>query len=500
MRKKTPPEARETRETAMSSTVIKNGTVVTADLSYEADVKIEGGVITEIGKGLKGDKVLDATGCYVMPGGIDPHTHLEMPFMGTYSSDDFESGTRAAMSGGTTMVVDFVLPGQGQGLMDAAQMWHNKSGRAHCDYSYHMAVTWWGQQVWEDMEDAVKAGMTSFKHFMAYKGALMVNDDEMYQSFKRVGDLGGLAMVHAENGDVVAELTAKLIAEGNTGPEGHAYSRPPQVEGEATNRAIMIADMAGVPLYVVHTSCEEAHEAIRRARAAGKRVWGEPLIQHLTLDESEYFHPDWDHAARRVMSPPFRNKQHQDSLWAGLQSGSLSVVATDHCAFTTEQKRFGLKSFAQIPNGTGGLEDRMPMLWTHGVNTGRLTPNEFVAVTSTNIAKILNCYPKKGAVLVGADADLVVWDPKKEKTITASAQQSAIDYNVFEGQKVTGLPRFTLSRGHVGFDDGKVVPKEGHGQFVARAPRPAVNRALSQWKDLTAPRPVTRSGMSATGV
>lgn len=484
----------------MSSTVIKNGTIVTADLSYEADVRIEGGVIVEIGKGLKGDTTLDATGCYVMPGGIDPHTHLEMPFMGTYSSDDFESGTRAAMSGGTTMVVDFVLPGQGQGLMDAAQMWHNKSGRAHCDYSYHMAITWWGQKVWEDMEASVRAGMTSFKHFMAYKGALMVNDDEMYQSFKRVGDLGGLAMVHAENGDVVAELTAKLIAEGNTGPEAHAYSRPPQVEGEATNRAIMIADMAGVPLYVVHTSCEDAHEAIRRARQQGKRVWGEPLIQHLTLDESEYFNSDWDHAARRVMSPPFRNKKHQDSLWAGLQSGSLSCVATDHCAFTTEQKRFGLKSFAQIPNGTGGLEDRMPMLWTHGVNTGRLTPNEFVAVTSTNIAKILNCYPKKGAVLVGADADLVVWDPKKEKTISAKTQQSAIDYNVFEGQKVVGLPRYTLSRGRVGYEDGKVIGKEGHGQFVAREARPAVNRALSAWKDLTAPRPVQRSGMSPTGV
>lgn len=484
----------------MSSTVIKNGTIVTADLSYEADVRIEGGVIVEIGKGLKGDTTLDATSCYVMPGGIDPHTHLEMPFMGTYSSDDFESGTRAAVSGGTTMVVDFVLPGQGQGLMDAAQMWHNKSGRAHCDYSYHMAITWWGQKVWEDMELSVKAGMTSFKHFMAYKGALMVNDDEMYQSFKRVGDLGGLAMVHAENGDVVAELTAKLLAEGNTGPEAHAYSRPPQVEGEATNRAIMIADMAGVPLYVVHTSCEDAHEAIRRARQQGKRVWGEPLIQHLTLDESEYFNPDWDHAARRVMSPPFRNKKHQDSLWAGLQSGSLSCVATDHCAFTTEQKRFGVKSFAQIPNGTGGLEDRMPMLWTHGVNTGRLTPNEFVAVTSTNIAKILNCYPKKGAVLVGADADLVVWDPKKEKTISAKSQQSAIDYNVFEGQKVVGLPRFTLSRGRVGYEDGKVIGKEGHGQFVAREARPAVNRALSAWKDLTAPRPVQRSGMSPTGV
>ena len=484
----------------MSATIIKNGTVVTADLSYKADVRIEGGKITEIGANLTGGTVLDATGCYVMPGGIDPHTHLEMPFMGTYSADDFESGTRAALSGGTTMVVDFVLPGQGQGLMDAAQMWHNKSGRANCDYSYHMAVTWWGEKVWEGMEESVKAGITSFKHFMAYKGALMVNDDELFSSFRRVGDLGGLAMVHAENGDVVAELTAKLLAEGNTGPEGHAYSRPPQVEGEATNRAIMIADMAGVPLYVVHVSCEDAHEAIRRARAAGNRVWGEPLIQHLTLDESEYFNPDWDHAARRVMSPPFRNKEHQASLWAGLMSGSLSVVATDHCAFTTEQKRFGVGNFAKIPNGTGGLEDRLPMLWTHGVGTGRLTPNEFVAVTSTNIAKILNLYPKKGAVLVGADADLVVLDPEKEKVISASTQQSAIDYNVFEGHKVKGLPRFVLTRGQVAVHDRAVQTQEGHGKFVGREARPAVNRALSQWKDLTAPRPVVRTGIPATGV
>ena len=484
----------------MASTVIKGGTVVTADLTYAADVKVDGGVITAIGPNLSGDKILDASGCYIMPGGIDPHTHLEMPFMGTYSADDFESGTRAALSGGTTMVVDFILPGQGQGLMDAAQMWHNKSGRAHCDYSYHMAITWWGQKVWEDMAKSVDAGITSFKHFMAYKGALMVNNDELYASFKRVGELGGLAMVHAENGDVVAELTAKLLAEGNTGPEAHAYSRPPQVEGEATNRAIMIADMAGVPLYVVHTSCEEAHEAIRRARMQGKRVWGEPLIQHLTLDESEYFNADWDHAARRVMSPPFRDKKHQESLWAGLQSGSLSVVATDHCAFTTAQKRFGVGDFSKIPNGTGGLEDRLPMLWTQGVGTGRLTMNEFVAVTSTNIAKILNCYPKKGAVLVGSDADLVVWDPAAEKTITASKQQSAIDYNVFEGKKVKGLPRFTLTRGHVEVTEGAVTSQEGHGQFVAREARPAVNRALSAWKELTAPRPVQRTGVPATGV
>jgi dihydropyrimidinase len=483
------------------STVIRNGTIVTADLTYKADIRIEGGRIAEIGQNLSGEEELDATGCYVMPGGIDPHTHLEMPFMGTYSSDDFESGTRAALAGGTTMVVDFALPSPGQGLLDAIQMWDNKSTRANCDYSFHMAITWWSEQVFNEMETVVKErGINTFKHFMAYKGALMVNDDEMFASFRRCAELGALPLVHAENGDVVADLQQKLLAEGNDGPEGHAYSRPPEVEGEATNRAIMIADMAGVPLYVVHTSCEESHEAIRRARMNGKRVWGEPLIQHLTLDESEYFNKDWDHSARRVMSPPFRNKKHQDSLWAGLQSGSLSVVATDHCAFTTEQKRYGVGDFTKIPNGTGGLEDRIPMLWTHGVNTGRLTPEEFVAVTSTNIAKILNIYPKKGAILVGADADIVVLDPEKEKTISASSQQSAIDYNVFEGQQVKGLPRYVLTRGKVAILDGEVKTEEGHGEFVKRQPMGAVNRALSTWKELTAPRKVERSGIPASGV
>ena len=483
------------------STVIKNGTIVTADLTYTADVEIEGETIVEIGPDLSGDTVLDATGCYVMPGGIDPHVHLEMPFMGTYSTDDFESGTRAALAGGTTMVVDFCLPSPGQSLIEALSMWANKSGRAHCDYSYHMAITWWSEQVFNEMETVVKdKGINTFKHFMAYKGALMVQDDEMYASFQRCAELGAMPLVHAENGDVVADLSAKLLAAGNNGPEAHAYSRPPQVEGEATNRAIMIADMAGVPLYVVHTSCEESHEAIRRARQQGKRVYGEPLIQHLTLDESEYFDKDWDHAARRVMSPPFRNKAHQDSLWAGLQSGSLQVVATDHCAFTTDQKRFGVGDFTKIPNGTGGLEDRMPMLWTYGVATGRLTMNEFVAVTSTNIAKILNLYPKKGAILVGADADIVVWDPEKEKTISSKTQQSAIDYNVFEGKQVKGLPRYTLSRGVVSVEDGEMKSKEGHGKFVAREPYQAVNKALSTWKELTAPRKVERSGIPASGV
>ena len=484
----------------MTTTVIRNGTILTADLTYKADVLIENGRIAAIGQGLTGDTTLDATGCLVMPGGIDPHTHLEMPFMGTYSADDFDSGTRAALAGGTTMVVDFALPAPGQGLLDALKIWDNKTARAHCDYSFHMAVTWWGEQVFDEMADIVDRGITSFKHFMAYKGALMVNDEEMFASFTRVGDLGGVALVHAENGDVVAELSSRLLAQGNTGPEAHAYSRPPQVEGEATNRAIMIADTAGVPLYVVHTSCEDAHEAIRRARQAGKRVWGEPLIQHLVLDESEYANPDWDHAARRVMSPPFRNKRHQDSLWAGLAAGSLSCVATDHCAFTTDQKRTGIGDFTKIPNGTGGLQDRMPVLWTEGVGTGRLTPNEFVAVTSTNIAKILGMYPRKGAVLVGSDADLVVWDPEAEKTISAQDQQSAIDYNVFEGRHVKGLPRYVLTRGHVAVTDGAMSSREGHGEFVAREPRGEVNRALSSWKALTAPRPVARGGIPVSGV
>jgi len=482
------------------STVIRNGTIVTADRTWKADVLIEDGKIAAVGQGLSGDEVVDATGCYVMPGGIDPHTHLEFPFMHTYSADDFESGTRAALSGGTTMVIDFCVPAPGQSLLDGIKAWDNKSARALCDYSFHMAITGWNEQIFDEMPQVVEKGITSFKHFMAYKGALMVNDDEMYSSFQRCAELGALPMVHAENGDVVAQLQQKLMAEGNNGPEAHAYSRPPEVEGEATNRAIMIADMAGVPLYVVHTSCEQSHEAIRRARQKGMRVWGEPLIQHLVLDESEYFDKDWDHAARRVMSPPFRSKVHQDSLWAGLAAGSLHVVATDHCAFTTEQKRHGVGDFTKIPNGTGGLEDRMPVLWTRGVNTGRLTMNEFVAVTSTNVAKIFGMYPQKGAIVEGADADIIVWDPEATKTISAKDQKSVIDYNVFEGIAVKGLPRYVFSRGRLAVDGGTVKAKPGDGAFVPREANGPVNRALSTWKELVSPRRIERAGIPASGV
>lgn len=478
--------------------VIKGGTIVTADREWKADILIEGEAIKQIAPNLFGDEVIDAEGAYVIPGGIDPHTHLEMPFMGTTAAETFESGTWAAAVGGTTMLVDFCLPGADGSLVNAVNEWHRKSTPQICsDIGYHMAITGWSEKIFNEMPDVVKMGVNSFKHFMAYKGALMVEDDEMFASFKRCAAIGALPMVHAENGDIVAELQKKYLEEGITGPEGHAYSRPPEVEGEAANRAIMIADAAGVPLYIVHVSCEQSHEAIRRARQKGIRVFGEPLIQFLTLDESEYFNKDWAHAARRVMSPPFRAKEHQAGLWAGLQAGSLQVVATDHAAFSTDQKMMGIDDFTKIPNGTGGLEERLAVLWTHGVETGRLTRSEFVAATSTNIAKILNIYPKKGAITEGADADIVVWDPKISKTISSSTQKSVLDYNVFEGFEVKAQARFTLSRGETIWAWGKnSLPQPGRGKFVPRPAFPALHGAVSKWKDLNSPRKIERNPLN----
>ena len=396
------------------------------------------------------------------------------------------------------MLVDFVLPGADGSLVNAINDWHRKSGpQIASDIGFHMAITGWSEQIFDEMKTAVDMGVNSFKHFMAYKGALMVEDDEMFASFQRCKELGALPMVHAENGDIILELQKKYLAEGITGPEGHAFSRPPELEGEAANRAIMIADTVGTPLYIVHVSCEQAHEAIRRARQKGMRVYGEPLIQFLTLDDSEYVNKSWEHAARRVMSPPFRGKEHQASLWAGLSAGSLQVVATDHAAFTTEKKKMGLDDFTKIPNGTGGLEDRLAVLWTAGVETGRITPEEFVAVTSTNIAKILNIYPRKGALVPGADADVVVWDPKISKTISASNQKSIIDYNVFEGFEVTAQARYTLSRGDVIWSWGQnSQPEPGRGRYVPRPAFSSAARALSRWKDLNSPRKVDRDPLN----
>jgi len=441
----------------MASLIIRGGTVVNHDHSRRADVLIDGETIVAVGSAIdapSGATVVDAGGCYVMPGGIDPHTHLELAFMGSVSSDDFEWGTKAALAGGTTMIVDFCIPDPGQSMLAAYQDWRRKSEKAASDYGFHMAVTSWSEQVFDEMAIVVKTyGINTFKHFMAYKGALMVNDDELYNSFARCAQLGAMPLVHAENGDVVARMQEAVLGRGVTGPEGHAYSRPPEVEGEATNRAIMIADMTGE-------------------------------------------NSSWNHAARRVMSPPFRAKAHQDSLWAGLQSGSLQVVATDHCAFTTEQKRLGIDDFRKIPNGTGGLEDRMPLLWTAAVNTGRLTKEEFVAVTSSNIARILNIYPKKGRLAAGSDADIVVLDPAASKTISANSQLSRIDYNVFEGYACIGAPVVTLSRGKLAWAMGELRAENGDGHYVERPPFSPVHVANSTWKQQSAPRAVRRADVT----
>jgi dihydropyrimidinase len=475
--------------------LIKGGTIVTADLEHRADVLVEGETIAAVGLDLEapaGAEIVDASGAYVMPGGIDPHTHMELLFMGTVSADDFEWGTKAALAGGTTTIVDFCIPDPGQRMPDAFRAWEEKAKKAAGDYSFHLAVTGWDDGTAADMTDIVSRGVNSFKHFMAYKGALMVDDDVLFSSFRTCAELGATPLVHAENGDVVAGLQASLLAAGITGPEGHALSRPPMVEAEAATRAIMIAEMAGCPLYVVHTSTREAHEAIARARARGQRVYGEPLIQHLLLDEERYRDPDWLKAAQCVMSPPFRARSHQDSLWAGLSAGSLQVVATDHCSFTNEQKRMGFGDFTRIPNGTGGLQDRMRLLWTTGVVTGRLTPSEFVAVTSTNAAKILNMYPRKGAIAPGADADLVIWDPAATATVTAATQVSRIEYNVFEGFECRGLPAKVYLRGGLAAEDSQPLVQRGTGRFVARKPFAATQVALKTRRSATAPKPILR--------
>jgi dihydropyrimidinase len=453
------------------SLLIRGGTVVTAEQSLRADVRCSDGLIREIGPNLQpdGDEVVDAGGMLVMPGGIDPHTHMEMPFMGTVTSDDFYSGTAAGLAGGTTSIIDFVIPSPGTSLIEAWHVWRERAQKAAADFGFHVAITWWSDQVSEEMGTLTREhGVNSFKHFMAYKGALMVDDGVLLNSIGRALELGALCNIHAENGDAVAHLQQKLLAKGITGPEGHALSRPPVVEGEAANRVIAIARVLGAPIYIVHVSTEDATAAITRARAAGQRVYGEVLAQHLVIDESVYKHPDWTVAAAHVMSPPFRARHHQSALWAGLASGQLQTTATDHCCFCAPQKAAGRDDFTRIPNGTGGIEDRLSVLWHHGVRNGKLTPNEFVRVTSTNTAQIFNIFPRKGTIAVGTDADLVVWDPKGSRTISAKTHHQNVDYNLFEGMTVTGLARHTISQGRVVWTDGDLRAEPGVGRYIPR--------------------------------
>ena len=480
----------------MTSLLIRGGTVVNADRAFLADVLCQDGHIAAVGEGLQapaGSIVVDAGGQYVMPGGIDPHTHMQLPFMGTVAVDDFFTGTAAGLAGGTTSIIDFVIPNPQQPLLEAYHSWRGWAEKSAADYGFHVAVTWWSEDVKRDMGTLVQQeGINSFKHFMAYKNAIMCDDETLVNSFKRSLELGAMPTVHAENGELVFLLQKEVAAMGITGPEGHPLSRPPMVEGEAANRAIAIADVLGVPIYVVHVSCIEAAEAIARARARGQRVYGEVLAGHLVLDDSVYRHPDFATAAAHVMSPPFRPKGHQEFLWRGLQSGNLHTTATDHCVFCAEQKAAGTDDFSKIPNGCGGIEERLAVIWDAGVNSGRLTPSEFVAITSANTAKLFNIYPQKGSVSAGADADLVVWDPQGSKTLSAKTQHSKGDFNVFEGRSVRGIPSHTVSQGELVFVKGELRAKQGVGRYIKRPAFGPNFAAVKQRADALAPSAVVR--------
>ena len=456
----------------MSAVLIRGGTVVNADRAFRADVLCQDGRIVAVAESLSapsGATVVDAGGQYVMPGGIDPHTHMQLPFMGTVTMDDFFTGTAAGLAGGTTSIIDFVIPDPQENILDAYKKWRGWAEKSASDYSFHVAITWWSEQVRKDMGTLVQQeGINSFKHFMAYKNAIMCDDETLVHSFKRALELGAMPTVHAENGELVYLLQKTVSEMGIKGPEGHPLSRPPMVEAEAANRAIAIADVLGVPIYVVHVSCVESAEAIARARARGQRVYGEVLAGHLVLDDSVYRHPDFATAAAHVMSPPFRPKGNSEFLWRGLQSGNLHTTATDHCTFCAAQKAAGKDDFSKIPNGCGGVEERLAVIWDEGVNTGRLTPSEFVAVTSANTAKLFNIYPRKGSVSVGADADLVVWDPAGTKTLSVKTQHSKGDFNIFEGRTVKGLPSHTVSQGELVYVQGDLRAVQGKGRYIKR--------------------------------
>lgn len=476
----------------MKNILIRGGTIVNAESTQRADVLCVGEKICTIGPDLDSPtdtQIIDASGQYILPGGIDPHTHMQLPFMGTVTKDDFFTGTAAALAGGTTTIIDFVIPAVKQPLMDAYQTWRDWAKKSAGDYSFHVAITWWNDSVYKDMGTLVKEeGVNSFKHFMAYKGAIMADDETLVNSFRRCLELGAVPTVHAENGELVFQLQQELLKKGITGPEGHPLSRPPAVESEAVNRAVTIANVFGVPIYIVHVSCRDSMEVIARARLAGQRVFGEVLAGHLVIDDRVYKNPDFDFAAAHVMSPPFRAPEHQRALWEGLAGGNLHTTATDHCVFCADQKAMGRDNFTKIPNGCGGVEERMAVIWDAGVNTGRLTPSEFVRITSTNAAQIFNLYPKKGAIAVGSDADLVIWDPKGTHTISAKTHHSKGDFNLFEGRTLQGIPSHTISHGNLVFTQGELRAKEGVGNYIKRPPFSAMFEAAKRANQRCAPK------------
>jgi dihydropyrimidinase len=452
------------------SVLIKNGRVVTATDDYVADIFIEGEKIKAIGKDLpiKADKEIDASGKLVFPGGIDPHVHLDMPFMGTFSSDNYETGTRAALFGGTTMVIDFVLQKQGNSLQSALDEWNSRAnGNCVGDYSFHMAVTDFNEDTKQEIKHMIEnEGIVSFKTFMAYKGALMIDDRQMIGLMEEVKEHGGLINVHATNGDMIDYLVAKHKAEGKLSPLYHYLSQPEVTEAEASERFVDMINYTGCPGYIVHLTCEGALNAVRNATRRNQKVFVETCIQYLILDASLY-EKDFE-GAKWVMSPPLREKKDQQTLWAGINQGLVNVVATDHCPFMWEQKKMGEKDFSKIPNGHPAIENRMELLFSEGVAKGKISLNKYVEVACTNPAKIFGMFPRKGTIAIGSDADIVIFDPNESHTLSTKTHHMNVDYSGYEGWEVTGKVKTVLLRGQVAIDDNKCVIDKGFGQFIKR--------------------------------
>jgi dihydropyrimidinase len=455
-------------------TLIKNGTIVTAVDQYNGDVLIEDEKIALIGTAidLQADKIIDAAGKYVLPGGIDVHTHLDMPFGGTTSADDFETGTTAAAFGGTTTVVDFAIQYRGQTLHHAMETWARKAeGKAVIDYGFHMIITELNDQVEGEMDALVRQGITSFKLFMAYPGVFMLDDGSIFKALLRTGKNGGTICMHAENGGVIDVLVQRALAEGKTAPKYHALTRPARAEAEATHRAIAMSEIADVPIYIVHLSAAEALEMVTEARDRGLPAFAETCPQYLFLSYDNYEEPDFD-GAKYVMSPPLREKAKQKELWRGLAFNDLQCISTDHCPFCMkEQKELGRNDFSKIPNGAPGIETRMSLVYDGGVREGRITLNRFVELTSTSPAKIFGLFPRKGTIAPGSDADVVVFDPNRTITLSAKTLHMKVDYNPYEGRHVTGATDTVLSRGRLVIENGKFVGRAGAGSFLKRSTR-----------------------------
>jgi dihydropyrimidinase len=452
------------------SLLIKNGRIITATDNYVADIFIEGETIKTIGKNLsvKADKTIDATGKLVFPGGIDPHVHLDMPFMGTYSSDNYETGTRAALYGGTTMVIDFILQKQGNSLHDALKEWQIRATN-NCvgDYSFHMAVTDFNDNTKTEIKDFIdKEGITSFKTFMAYKGALMIDDRQMIGLMEEVKKHGGLINVHATNGDMIDYLTQKHRGEGKLSPLYHYLSQPEITESEASERFVDLASYTGCPGYIVHLTCEGALNAVRNATKRNQKMFVETCIQYLILDASLY--ENNFEGAKWVMSPPLREKKDQQTLWAGINQGLVQVVATDHCPFKWEQKLMGKDDFSKIPNGHPAIENRMELLFSEGVAKNKITLNKYVEVACTNPAKIFGMFPRKGTIAVGSDADIVIFDPNEKHILSATTHHMNVDYSGYEGWEVTGKVKTVLLRGAIAIENNECKIEKGFGKFIKR--------------------------------